>query len=144
MAEGGRARRAQLLLCVLIHLERPPPSATGNGWMAFPRTPLDYCFIAGTISVFDITNMDIAAALQETALEDDIQTFLPLTPTELQILLALADGERHGYAIMQEIHEQTGGRLRVGPGSLYGTVKRLLAAALIAETAERPDPGLND
>ena len=55
-------------------------------------------------------------------MEDDVQAFLPLTPTELQILLALADGERHGYAIMQGIHEQTGGRLRVGPGSLYGTI----------------------
>ena len=77
-------------------------------------------------------------------MEDDVQAFLPLTPTELQILLALADGERHGYAIMQGIHEQTGGRLRVGPGSMYGTIKRLLAAALIAETAERPDPGLSD
>jgi DNA-binding PadR family transcriptional regulator len=77
-------------------------------------------------------------------MDDDTLAFLPLTPTGLQILLALADGERHGYAIMQEIHEQTDGRLRVGPGSLYGTIKRLLAAALIAETAERPDPSLND
>ncbi|HEV3259855.1 MAG TPA: helix-turn-helix transcriptional regulator [Gemmataceae bacterium] len=77
-------------------------------------------------------------------MKDDILAFLPLTHTELQILLALAGGERHGYAIMQEIIEQTEGRLRVGPGSLYGTIKRLLATALIIETAERSDPNLND
>jgi DNA-binding PadR family transcriptional regulator len=82
--------------------------------------------------------------IQEVALKGEIQTFLPLTPTETQILLALASGERHGYAIMQEISEQTDGRLRVGPGSLYGTIKRLLAAGLIIETAERADPSLND
>ena len=69
---------------------------------------------------------------------------LPLTAAELHILLALAGGERHGYAIMQEIGAATGGRLRVGPGTLYGTIKRLLAAGLISEMEERPDPGLND
>ena len=61
-------------------------------------------------------------------------TFLPLTPAELQILVALAEGERHGYAIMQAITANTGGALRVGPGTLYGRLKRLLQAALIEET----------
>jgi DNA-binding PadR family transcriptional regulator len=65
---------------------------------------------------------------------------LPLTPAVLHILLALAEGERHGYAIMQSV----GGSLRMGPGTLYGTLKRLLAAGLVTESDERPDPEPSD
>jgi DNA-binding PadR family transcriptional regulator len=65
---------------------------------------------------------------------------LPLTPAVLHILLALADGERHGYGIMQEVAAQTDGQLQMGPGTLYGSLKRMLAAALIAESEPRPDP----
>jgi len=68
----------------------------------------------------------------------------PLTPAAFHILLALAGGERHGYGIMQEVLALTGAAVRLGPGTLYGTVGRLLAAGLIAEVAERPDPALDD
>lgn len=68
----------------------------------------------------------------------------PLTPTAFQILLALADGERHGYGIMQEVRTLTDGAVRLGPGALYGTIGRLLTAGLIVETAERPDPAVDD
>ncbi len=67
-----------------------------------------------------------------------------LTPTMFQILLALADGERHGYGIMREIAARTDSGMRLGPGSLYGSLKRLLEAGLIAESAERPDLDLDD
>lgn len=67
-----------------------------------------------------------------------------LTPAAFHILLALAGGERHGYAIMQEVEALTAGALRLGPGTLYGTIKRLLGAGLIAESGERPDPALDD
>jgi DNA-binding PadR family transcriptional regulator len=69
---------------------------------------------------------------------------LPLSPPEFQILLALADGEKHGYAIMQEVHTRTEGRTHLGPGTLYGAIKRMLGDALIEETEERPDPRLDD
>ena len=68
----------------------------------------------------------------------------PLTPAVFHILLALADGERHGYAIMQEVAHNTNGQMEMGPGTLYGTIKRLLAADLIEESDERPDPKLDD
>jgi DNA-binding PadR family transcriptional regulator len=71
-------------------------------------------------------------------------SFLPLTPAVFQILLALADGEKHGYAIMQEAEAISGGTVAMGPGTLYGSIKRMLAAGLIAESDERPDPELDD
>lgn len=69
---------------------------------------------------------------------------LPLSPPEFQILLSLADGEKHGYAIMQEVQTRTEGRTRLGPGTLYGAIKRMLRGALIEEAEERPDPQLDD
>ena len=68
----------------------------------------------------------------------------PLTPAIVHILLALADEDRHGYGIMQEVRRLTDGAVRLGPGTLYGTIKRLLAARLIEEADERPDPALDD
>ena len=73
-----------------------------------------------------------------------IDHFLPLTPAIAHILLALADADRHGYGIMQEVARLTDSRVRMGPGTLYGTIKRLLAARLIEEVDERPDPSLDD
>jgi DNA-binding PadR family transcriptional regulator len=69
---------------------------------------------------------------------------LPLTPAVFHILLALADGERHGYGIKQEIAARTDGIMNIGPGTLYGAIKRLLAQGLIEEAEERPDPDLDD
>ena len=69
---------------------------------------------------------------------------LPLTPAVFHILLALADGEKHGYAIMQEAASNSDGSVRMGPGTLYGTIKRLLADRLIEESDERPDPASDD
>jgi DNA-binding PadR family transcriptional regulator len=69
---------------------------------------------------------------------------LPLTPAVFHVLLALVEGERHGYAIMQEVAESTGGQVKMGPGTLYGTLKRLLEGRLIQESDRRPDPDLDD
>ncbi len=73
-----------------------------------------------------------------------VENFLPLTPAAFHILLALADRERHGYHIMREVEERTEGRVRLGPGTMYGSIKRMLADGLIEETEERPDPDLDD
>ena len=72
------------------------------------------------------------------------QDLLPLTPPVFHILLALSQGERHGYAIMQEVAADTGGSLQLGPGTLYGCLKRMLSARLVEESDERPDPDLDD
>jgi DNA-binding PadR family transcriptional regulator len=69
---------------------------------------------------------------------------LPLNHADFQILLSLADADRHGYGIMQEVAERTGGRVRLGPGTLYGAIKRLVTAHYVAETERRPDPRLDD
>jgi DNA-binding PadR family transcriptional regulator len=80
-------------------------------------------------------------------MDDDgerVERFLPLTPATFAILLALAGGEKHGYAIMREIATASDGVLRVGPGTLYHAIKQLLAAGMIDESGDRPDPALDD
>lgn len=69
---------------------------------------------------------------------------LPLTPAILNILLSLADGERHGYGIMREVEQRTGGGTRLGPGTLYRSIKQMLERGWIEESGERPDPELDD
>ena len=78
------------------------------------------------------------------ARQPDPQTLLPLPVSEFQILLALADEERHGYAIRREVAERTDGDVQLGPGTLYGSIKRMVNSGLIAESDERPDPELDD
>src|SRR4051812_37261753 len=68
----------------------------------------------------------------------------PLPPAVFRLLLALRAGEQHGYALMQRVEELTEGAVRMGPGTLYGAIKRMLADGLIEETAERPAPALDD
>jgi DNA-binding PadR family transcriptional regulator len=72
------------------------------------------------------------------------EEWLPLTPAMFHILLALADKERHGYDIMREVDERSEGQVRLGPGTLYGSIKRMLNDGLIEELDERPDPELDD
>jgi DNA-binding PadR family transcriptional regulator len=71
-------------------------------------------------------------------------SFLPLKPQWFHILLSLADGGNHGYAIGQEVFERTDGKVRLWPATLYGTLQRLIDAELIEESDTRPAPGLDD
>jgi DNA-binding PadR family transcriptional regulator len=68
----------------------------------------------------------------------------PLNHTDYLILLALADAERHGYGIMQEVEERCGGRVRFGPGTLYGALRRLIDQRLIEESPRRPKASADD
>ena len=64
----------------------------------------------------------------------------PLPAAAFQIMLSLADGDLHGYAIMRQVEEQTGGRLRLGPGTLYSSIQALLEGKLIEEVYRSEDP----
>jgi len=68
----------------------------------------------------------------------------PLPPAVFHLLLALREGEQHGYALMHRVEQLTDGAVHMGPGTLYGAIKRMLADGLIEEAAERPDPALDD
>ena len=69
---------------------------------------------------------------------------VPLTPAVFYILLALADVDKHGYEIAKRVAEDSQGKVRMGTGTLYGAIKRMLADALIEETEQRPAPELDD
>ena len=69
---------------------------------------------------------------------------VPLPVAQLHILLALATGDKHGYAIMREVEALTEGSVTMGPGTLYGAVKKMLKAGIVEESDERPDPEMDD
>ena len=69
---------------------------------------------------------------------------LPLTPGMFHVLIALADGEKHGYAIIKEVARRTDGAIRLSAGTLYTLIRRFVQNGVIAESAERPDPALDD
>jgi DNA-binding PadR family transcriptional regulator len=68
----------------------------------------------------------------------------PLTPAVLHILLALSTEERHGYGIMKQVDRESHGKVKMGPGTLYGSIGRMMAAGLVRESDKRPDPDLDD
>ena len=68
----------------------------------------------------------------------------PLTPAVLHILLALSTEERHGYGIMKQVERESHGKVNMGPGTLYGSIGRMIEAGLIRESDKRPDPALDD
>jgi DNA-binding PadR family transcriptional regulator len=72
------------------------------------------------------------------------QPLIPLTPAVFYILLALASRERHGYEIMKQVKHDSQSQVKMGTGTLYGSLKRMLADGLIEEAGERPDPTLDD
>ena len=74
----------------------------------------------------------------------NVSHYLPLTPAMFQVLLALADGEKHGYAILKEVARRSGGKVTLRAGTLYTVIGRFVDEGLIAESDERPDPALDD
>lgn len=76
--------------------------------------------------------------------KEAVDRLLPLPAATFHILLSLAEGERHGYALKREIAQRTGGKLSLGPGVLYGAIARMIDQGLIEESDDRPDPHLDD
>jgi DNA-binding PadR family transcriptional regulator len=74
----------------------------------------------------------------------DAEPYLPLTPAMFHILLALADGEKHGYAILKEVARRTDGKVHLSAGTLYGNLARLEGSGMILESDRRPEAGLDD
>jgi DNA-binding PadR family transcriptional regulator len=79
-----------------------------------------------------------------TMTDSNLHRFLPLKTHWFHILLSLASGEQHGYAIMQDVLDRTAGKVHLWPATLYGSIKRLIEADLIAESDTRPAPELDD
>src|SRR5262245_22958721 len=75
---------------------------------------------------------------------DDLDSLLPLPVATCHILVALSDADRHGYGIMQEVAQRTGGRTKLNPGTLYTTIQRLLEKGLIVELSGQRDPDEDD
>jgi DNA-binding PadR family transcriptional regulator len=71
-------------------------------------------------------------------------SLLPLPPAVFHILIAVADRDRHGYSIMQDVSARTGGKVRLSAGTLYSSIRRMLEQGLVEELADSPDPGSSD
>lgn len=74
----------------------------------------------------------------------DPSAHLPLTPAMFQVLVALADGEKHGYAVIKDVSRRTDGKVQLRAGTLYTVIRRFVDDGLIQESAVRPDPALDD
>ena len=74
----------------------------------------------------------------------DTDALLPLPPATFHILLSLAEGDRHGYGIIQDVEQRTGGELRLSAGTLYRSIQRMLEQGLLVESTRRPAPAEDD
>jgi DNA-binding PadR family transcriptional regulator len=81
---------------------------------------------------------------KSTHRDDDVDRFLPLPTAVFHILVALADSDRHGYSIMQDVSARTDGKVRLSAGTLYSAIRRMLEQGLIEELRESPDPESDD
>jgi DNA-binding PadR family transcriptional regulator len=96
-----------------------------------------------TISIFGILTINTMTARPDRP-NDDVDSFLPLPTAVFHILVALADRERHGYSIMQDVTARTGGKVRLSAGTLYSAIRRMLEQGLIEEMRNSPDPASDD
>jgi DNA-binding PadR family transcriptional regulator len=86
----------------------------------------------------------VHSGYSHTVTRDDIDALLPLPPATFHILVALADEDRHGYAVMQDVSARTGGELKLNPGTLYRSIQRMLEQGLITEAPTRPAARFDD
>ena len=113
-----------------------------------PLTNIPFCLTISVIhiSVVIICDVDIVRQKEVFMTQDidDPEALLPLSPAVFHILLALIERELHGYGIMQETARSSDGKVKLGPGTLYRSIRRLLTDGLIEESDERPVPELDD
>lgn len=93
---------------------------------------------------FHIGNISGSIDLQSNVTTMTITSPTPLTPAVFHILLALSTGERHGYGIMKQVEADSEGKVTMGPGTLYGSLKRMLNSGLVRESDKRVDPEMDD
>jgi DNA-binding PadR family transcriptional regulator len=92
-----------------------------------------------------IDNIYILAIVKSMTNNDsNIEALLPLPTATFHILLALAKEDRHGYAVIQDVEQRTGGEIRLSAGTLYRSIQRMLEQGLLRETRDRPAPELDD
>jgi DNA-binding PadR family transcriptional regulator len=119
--------------------EKPAPAADPQSAQPFPGKLFSFRYnLERYIESCHSRRMPARPALPDPG------RFLPLPAATFHILVALADRDRHGYSILQDVAARTGGALRLSPGTLYGTMKRLLDDGLIAELRQAPDPDDDD
>jgi DNA-binding PadR family transcriptional regulator len=113
------------------------PSETG---LLIPSVYINYvcCFLKSCLTYIRLRCINYRY-MGEAKILDPVRELLPLTPAVFYILFALAEGEKHGYAIMKEVETVSGGQFTMGPGTLYTTIQRLLQVALIEETSTPSD-----
>jgi DNA-binding PadR family transcriptional regulator len=115
-----------------------------------PRYACEMLFVAGNDCVLTGRRSSASDALDICPLRTYTlhmgtnQPRVPLTPAVFYILLALAGGDKHGYQIMKQVKSDSSGQVKMGTGTLYGSLKRMLADSLIEEAGERPDAALDD
>jgi DNA-binding PadR family transcriptional regulator len=98
-----------------------------NCWLSYLSFPLTSISVADIVMIMTTTS-----------------STPPLTPAVFHILLALSSGERHGYGIMKQVETDSQGKVTMGPGTLYGSLKRMLDAGLVRESDKRVDPEMDD
>jgi DNA-binding PadR family transcriptional regulator len=99
-------------------------------------------FIWVHLPVDNIASVDILGQMAQKSLQPE--AFLPLPSATFHILMAVAEEDRHGYAIIQDVAARTGGELKLSAGTLYRSIQRMLEQGLVIETQERPAPELDD
>ena len=109
---------------------------------ALSTKQIDPQFNCGSIClIFLLTTISVADIVWRMATTNSTP---PLTPAVFHILLALSSGERHDYGIMKQVEADSLGKVKMGPGTLYGSIKRMLDAGLIEESETRVDPEMDD
>lgn len=106
--------------------------------------PFGYYVVLRYITLRCTSSFDSSGEMKVMKPSRDPQPCLPLTPAMFHVLLALADGDMHGYAILKEVAERTGGRVELSTGTLYGIIKRLVFEGMIEKARTRPPAEQDD